>query len=236
MSSDVELQRAYYGRTAADYDESHVFSDVEHEIAFDILAGWLPRIGVETILDVGAGTGRAQRRAAEIGLPQHITGIEPVAALRDVGHRNGVPKDRLIEGDATRLPFADDSVDLAMEFAVLHHIRDHRRAVAEMCRVARKGVFISDSNNFGQGSFAARVLKNGLWATGLWPLADFLRTRGKGYHWSEGDGIFYSYSVLDSIPVLRAKFPQVYIFTTQPSGSSNLRFSAQHLAVLALPS
>jgi hypothetical protein len=45
MSSDVELQRAYYDRTARDYDSSHVFSDVEHDIAFHILAGWLPRVG-----------------------------------------------------------------------------------------------------------------------------------------------------------------------------------------------
>jgi SAM-dependent methyltransferase len=234
MSLDVELQRAYYARTAPDYDSSHVFSDVEHDIAFHILAGWLPRIGVNTILDVGAGTGRAQRLAKSMGIAAAITGIEPVSALRRIGHEHGLGEDELTDGDATDLCFADDSFDLSMEFAVLHHIRDNAKAVQEMCRVARKGVFISDTNNFGHGSLPARLVKNSLRMLGLWRAFDAIRTRGRGFHQSDGDGIFYSYSVMDSVPLLRAKFPHIYLFSTEPVGSSMLRLSAPHIAVLAL--
>ncbi len=33
-----------------------------------------------------------------------------------------------------------------------------------------------------------------LWAARLWPLVNFVKTKGKGYHYTEGDGVLYSYS------------------------------------------
>jgi hypothetical protein len=65
-------------------------------------------------------------------------------------------------------------------------------------RVAKKAIFLSDSNRFGRGSHTARLLKIALYKTGLWQAARFVQTKGKMYTISEGDGLQYSYSVFDS--------------------------------------
>lgn len=68
-----------------------------------------------------------------------------------------------------------------------------------MLRVARTVVVISDVNRFGQGPLPLRTIKLLLYKLKLWNVVDFLRTRGKGYQVSEGDGVFYSYSVYDNL-------------------------------------
>ena len=102
-----------------------------------------------------------------------------------------------------------------------------------MVRVAKVGVLISDSNCYGQGSVLMKIAKHALWRCGLWRAADFVRTRGKGYQFNEKDGVFYSYSVLDSLDLVKAKFPNLYFLTGQPTGSAWLPFSARGIAVLA---
>lgn len=163
-----------------------------------------------------------------------MIGVEPVQELREQGHANGLTADELRDGDALHLNFPDNSFDVVCAFAVLHHIKDHRRAVAEMCRVARHAVFISDANNFGQGGFLKRTVKQAINGLGLfWALYDQLATRRKGYHWSEGDGVYYSYTVFKDLPVLKRKFPKVHLMSTGPA-SVNLFRTAPHLAVFAV--
>jgi hypothetical protein len=38
-----------------------------------------------------------------------------------------------------------------------------------------------------------RLAKQSIHELRLWPLANFIKTRGKGYTISDGDGLFYSY-------------------------------------------
>jgi ubiquinone/menaquinone biosynthesis C-methylase UbiE len=104
-----------------------------------------------------------------------------------------------VRGSGAALPFADSSFDVVCEFAVLHHVPNRNAVVKEMFRVARKAVLISDSNRFGQGPRAARLIKLGLYKTKLWKAYNYLRTSGKGYRVTEGDGVAYSYSVYDSL-------------------------------------
>jgi SAM-dependent methyltransferase len=64
-----------------------------------------------------------------------VEGIEPVAELREQDLRiHGIDASWLREGDALHLPFVNDSFDKVVETGVMHHIRDWRRAVAEMAR------------------------------------------------------------------------------------------------------
>src|SRR5262249_41752779 len=85
---------------------------------------------------------------------------------------------------------------------------------SEMLRVSRKAIFISDTNNFGQGSVLARRVKQAINAIGLWPTFDLLRTRGRGYHCSEGDGVYYSYSVFNDFAIIREQCASVHVFNT----------------------
>jgi ubiquinone/menaquinone biosynthesis C-methylase UbiE len=235
MSSqeEVNLQRRYYAETAAKYDAMQISAQDEHQFALSILSAMIEYHGIRSVLDVGSGTGRALRylKARHPGV--RFVGIEPVEALRRIGHEAGLSPEELRDGDVNALAAADGEFDLVCEFAVLHHVPQPSRAVAEMLRVARKGIFISDANNLGQGGVLARRLKQTLAALGLWRAFDWLRTGGKGYHVSAGDGLFYSYSVYNDYPQVRAACHTVHQFNTVDAGK-NLAGSAPHVALFGL--
>jgi SAM-dependent methyltransferase len=140
-----------------------------------------------------------------------VRGIEPVAAMIERAESNGVPKGLLLQGSGYELPFEDGSFDAVFECGVLHHVAEPGRMVAEMIRVAKRAIFLSDSNRFGQGGQAARLLKIALRKCGLWRAARFAQTRGKMYTFSEGDGLAYSYSVFDSYDQLAAGTQRIWL-------------------------
>ncbi|MGA2852269.1 MAG: methyltransferase domain-containing protein [Terracidiphilus sp.] len=233
VSEAIELQRTYYANTAARYDEEHVKGNVEHAIALQWLIAMADYLKVRSILDVGSGTGRALF-AVRNQLPNvRIVGIEPSSELRRVGVENGLSDDELMDGDAMALAFADGSFDLVCEFGALHHIPKPSKAVSEMLRVARTAIFISDANNFGQGGRLSRAVKQTLNAAGLWPLADWVKTRGKGYTISEGDGLAYSYSAFNDLAQIRKACVSVHLLNTRNSGP-NLYRGAETVAILGI--
>jgi SAM-dependent methyltransferase len=153
------------------------------------------------VLDVGSGTGRAIEFLESRLTLDRIEGVEPVEELRVLAQQRGVT---VIDGDAERLPFDDASFDAVVATGVMHHLPRPSTAVSEMTRVARSAIFISDNNRFGHGSALARRAKLLIHSARLWPLFEVLRTRGRGYMESPGDGVFYSYSLYDSIGTLSA--------------------------------
>jgi ubiquinone/menaquinone biosynthesis C-methylase UbiE len=178
--SDVARQRDYYQATAATYHERHVGEQDEHGLALAVLMALARHGGVSgSFLDVGAGTGRAMQTLAQAFPEAHVEGIEPVAELLEKALRiHGIDASRLREGDALHLPFADDAFDWVVETGVLHHIRDWRRAVAEMAR--------------GVGSAKVRKLKPIIRKLGCWDLFIWLglQTKGKMGKTSERDGLY----------------------------------------------
>src|SRR5260370_12373090 len=101
MKPDVLLQREYYTRTATLYELMH--GGGEHDLACALISSLAAHHGFTSVLDVGSGTGRAVLKLNQ-NLPHvRIVGIEPVEALRNVGHSNGIPENQLINGDATQL-------------------------------------------------------------------------------------------------------------------------------------
>ena len=203
---EVTLQRQYYAQTAGQYDDMH--GEATAGLGLPFLSCAIEYLGAKTVLDVGAGTGTVIRALQGRA---HVVGVEPVKELREQGHRNGIDPSQLVDGNGYELNFPDGSFDLVCEFAMLHHVKYPNRVVQEMLRVARRGVVIVDSNNFGQGSAGTRVIKQALHALKLWPLANYIKTRGKGYIYTEGDGISYSYSVFDSYPLLAASCSSVHV-------------------------
>lgn len=235
MSSqdEVNLQRQYYADTAAKYDSMQISEQDEHQFALAVLSAMIEFHGIKSVLDVGSGTGRALRYLKPRHPGVRFVGIEPVEALRKVGYQAGLSPDELKDGDINALAAADGEFDLVCEFAVLHHVPKPGQAVAEMLRAARKAIFISDANNFGQGGPMSRCLKQAINALGLWRVFDWLRTGGKGYHVSAGDGLFYSYSVFNDYRQLRQACRSIHLFNTADAGPS-LGRSAPHVAILGI--
>lgn len=231
--NEVEIQRRYYSETAGQYDAMHLDENDEHFFALSFLLGALDYLKIRSILDIGSGTGRAIRYIKEHRPELRVVGIEPVRELREIGYAHGLSENELVDGDATALPFDASSFDLVCEFGVLHHIRKPTGAVSEMLRVAGKVIFISDSNNFGHGSRTARMLKQAINFLGLWNLADMIKTRGKGYTLSEGDGLAYSYSVFNNYNQIRTQCRSIHLLNTR-GGGVNPYTTADVVALLGI--
>jgi ubiquinone/menaquinone biosynthesis C-methylase UbiE len=232
MNDEMTNQRNYYERTSINFDAMHLRHMDAHELALAAFAGLVKQLSHESFLDVGAGTGRAITFLTHRFPNSRVIGIEPAPAQRTQAYAKGISENVLIKGDALALPFADCEFDWVIETGALHHIRDFRKAVTEMCRVAKHGVMISNSNNVGQGSKLVKFAKLIIKTIGLWRPLVAIQTGGKGYKESEGDGIFYSFCAFDCVNIVKQKFPMIHFMNTEPSGPS-LRRSAGHVMIFA---
>jgi ubiquinone/menaquinone biosynthesis C-methylase UbiE len=211
----VCAQRDYYARTASDYDAMHAKG--EHYDALRHVALYMRAIGARSLLDTGCGTGMAMRYLEKQIDGLQARGNDPSAALLRVAiERHGIPSEQLDCVSSERLPYEDSSFDAVVETGMLHHTPEPQRVVAEMLRVARKAVFISDSNIYGQegSSVAARALKLALARAGL--LRPLLRRMRGGHDWyfNDADGVAWSYSVFDSYPLVRGSCADVVVLPT----------------------
>jgi SAM-dependent methyltransferase len=94
------------------------------------------RVGTDRMLDIGCGTGFVISLLADTF--REIHGIDPTPAMMakvDTTAGNVT----LHEGVAEELPFEDASFDLVTAYSVLHHLEDHRPALAEAARVLKPG-------------------------------------------------------------------------------------------------
>jgi ubiquinone/menaquinone biosynthesis C-methylase UbiE len=213
MTNAEMLQAKYYEQSVSDYDSMHNSSEEhEHNLALQYIEMTSNAFGLRTFLDVGAGTGRGMSFLLDRG--KEVRGIEPVAAMIERAELNGVPRGLLLQGSGYELPFEDETFDVVFECGVLHHVAEPDRVVEEMIRVAKRAVFLSDSNRFGQGRHSARLLKLALHKCGLWRTARYLQTKGKMYTLDEGDGLAYSYSVFDSYDQLAASMERIWLLPT----------------------
>jgi ubiquinone/menaquinone biosynthesis C-methylase UbiE len=198
-SETVQLQRQYYTDTAAEYDAAHAGEGDDDPVNLRLVYGFLRMIEARTVLDIGAGTGRAILHLMKNMPDLSVRGVEPVAARIDQAvQTKGIPGGVIVQGVGEALPFGNASFDVVCAFGMLHHVTNPDAVVSEMLRVARKAVIIIDGNRFGLGSWPVRVLKLALYKAGVCRIVNYLKTGGKGYNLTEGDGLFYSYSVYDS--------------------------------------
>jgi ubiquinone/menaquinone biosynthesis C-methylase UbiE len=235
MKNAADIQKEYYAKTATHYDNMHVSagSDGDHDLALIILSSFIKKTGIQSVLDVGAGTGRTIQYLAANHPGIKAVGIEPVKELREQAYKKGVPESMLIEGNGSALGLNNNEFDLVCAFGVLHHVGQPGIMIDEMLRVAKKGIFISDNNNFGQGSYLGRTVKQIINFFGLWKFFEFIRTKGKMYHVSEGDGLFYSYSLFNNYKQIKNKCTMVHLFNIT-GNNVNFYRGVSHLALMGL--
>jgi SAM-dependent methyltransferase len=184
-------------------------------VALEHVLVYLRLTGSESVLDSGCGTGRALRFLRERAPDIRLHGNDPSAELLAVAtDRYGIPPDLVDCAGSEHLPYEDDAFDAVVATGVLHHVPEPARVVSEFIRVARRAVFISDANIYGQGSFSARISKLALSRVGLLRPVNWLRRGGHHWYCSEGDGIAYSYSAFDAVPALRRACKRVTVIPT----------------------
>lgn len=221
----VKIQRQYYEETASRYDSMHAHEGATDTSITRFVYGMMKMLEVQSVLDVGTATGQAIREITAALPNALVCGVEPVEGLLRRAAENGNITGSLVRATGEALPFADGSFDAVCEFAILHHVERPNSVVAEMLRVARKAVFVCDSNRFGQGSMAARLFKLFLHKAGLWRTFNYIRTGGKGYMITEGDGLAYSYSVYDSLKLIQLWADRVILI---PSETGKKKLSWLH--------
>jgi len=97
-----------------------------------------------TVLDIGSGGGTDLLLAARhVGPMGRAIGVDMTAAMRErarAGARQcGLMHVEVLDGDATRLPLDDRSVDVVISNGVLNLVPEKERAFAEIARVLRPG-------------------------------------------------------------------------------------------------
>jgi SAM-dependent methyltransferase len=130
-------------------------------------------LGYDRSLEIGAGTGYFSLNLLRAGIVTRATctDISPgmLATLSANAERLGLEV-RTARADAESLPFADESFDLVLGHAILHHLPNLRRAFAEFHRVLRPGgriVFAGEPSRVGD-RIAALPKRGAVLVAPLW--------------------------------------------------------------------
>jgi len=149
----------YHDWEAGTYDEKWSISFDERciDYAVDRFAHVAGRSGwpYASALELGCGTGFFTLNLKLGGVLEdgHVTDLSP--GMVEVAQRNARSLGFAVEGrvaDAERLPYDDDSFDLVIGHAVLHHIPDVELAFREVLRVLKPGgrfVFAGEPTRYG---------------------------------------------------------------------------------------
>ena len=115
-------------RKLAELEDDHWWYRERRHLLAKAISGLTPG----RALDIGAAGGGNTRVLREHGWD--AVALEYGADGAEGAHGRGLAT---LRGDATRLPFADASLDLVMAFDLLEHLHDDDSAVAEVHRVLK---------------------------------------------------------------------------------------------------
>ena len=129
----AKSNRDYYDEFASWYenDRHQGYHAMLDDLEFDLLTPYLPGASV---LEVGCGTGLILERC--VGQARQAVGVDLSVGMLEHAVGRGLD---VVQADATALPFASDTFDLAYSFKVLAHVHDIAQALAEIARVTRPG-------------------------------------------------------------------------------------------------
>ncbi|HVF03860.1 MAG TPA: class I SAM-dependent methyltransferase [Frankiaceae bacterium] len=159
---DYEAEQ-YDDKWSISYDERCVDYARDRFVRMAGAKGW----PYGTVLEVGCGTGFFTLNLMLAGVigEAHVTDISP--GMVRVAEKNAANLGLTVHGrvaDAETLPYDDDTFDLVVGHAVLHHIPDVELALREVVRVLKPGgrfVFAGEPTTYGD--LVARRLSHAAW-------------------------------------------------------------------------
>lgn len=108
--------------------------------------GMLRGLQPANLLDIGTGRGAFLWPLLDTFSTLNVTCVDSLdyrAADLQAVHEGGVLRLEAIHGDVTALPFENRSFDIVTMLEVLEHVSETRKALAEVCRVARRFLLFS---------------------------------------------------------------------------------------------
>src|SRR6201991_3156157 len=142
----LDVNRRYHDVAADSYDAKWgiSFGEIGHRQVLGKLTKLLgPRPGpFAEALEIGAGTGYFSLNLMQTGVIEHATCTDISPGMLGTLERNAAELGLDVETaacDASDLPFDDESFDLVLGHAVLHHLPDLDRCFAEFKRVLKPG-------------------------------------------------------------------------------------------------
>ena len=152
-STHRETQRQYWAhqKNRKHPSDSIVEAFVQPKLDFIRIVVSLPRIF--SVLDVGCGNGYFTYYLSKWGT---TIGLDFSKSMLSQNPSSGY----LAQGSAYDLPFSDDSFDMVLCSNLLHHLDEPRKAIAEMKRVSKRYVVLSEPNRYNPAIFALGLLKN----------------------------------------------------------------------------
>ena len=231
----------YHDWEASTYDEKWSISYDERCIdyargRFEAVAGTAGWPYAEA-LELGSGTGFFLLNLMQAGVATkgHVTDLSPGMVEAAVRNAAGLGLD--VEGrvaDAESIPYGDDSMDLVVGHAVLHHVPDVELVLREVLRVLRPGgrfVFAGEPTHVGD--WYARRLGRLTWSattrvTHLAPLRDrWARPREELAESSRA-------AALESVVDLHTFDPAALARTALRAGAVDVRTATEELAAAFL--
>ena len=130
------------------------------------------------LIDLGCGPGTISVGLAQAVAPGALQGIDmeesQIEIARAAAAAGGHDNATFQTGDATELPFEDDSFDVVHCHALLNHAPDTQAVLAEVRRVLKPGGLFAAREVFGDSAFLEPALKiGGLGGDRVW--GTFLR-------------------------------------------------------------
>ena len=132
---------------------------------------------VDSVLDMGCGTGSLAFTLADAAPEAKITGIDASQAFVDYAKsRTSDPRLTFEQGDATALPHADHAFSAALSLLVLNFVPGYEMAAREMVRVTKPGGVVAASVwDFRGGLTSVRMFLDT--AAALDPNGDAIRSK-----------------------------------------------------------
>ncbi len=133
MSRSQKHNRDYYDEFSDWYEKER--HDGYHALIDDLETDLLrDHVRDKRVLEVGCGTGLIMRRIEDIA--KHPIGLDISPGMLRLAVERGLD---VVQGDATALPFDDNTFDVVYSFKVLAHVQDIDQALREMVRVTKRG-------------------------------------------------------------------------------------------------
>jgi ubiquinone/menaquinone biosynthesis C-methylase UbiE len=230
----LDVNRRYHDVAAESYDAKWgiSFGEIGHKQVLGKVSKLLgPQPGpYARSLEIGAGTGYFSLNLLQTGVVREATCTDISPGMLASLERNAAELGLDVETaacDAAELPFDDESFDLVLGHAVLHHLPDLDRAFAEFRRVLRPGgtLFFAGEPSRTGDRIAAVPKRAAVRAAPLWRRA--MKARAVDY----GDGTSEEATehALESVVDVHAFAPGTLERHARGAGFADVRVQGEEL-------